>query len=49
MADLYKVKELPGHKNISTTIRYTHHYPGSLRPSIEILDNLSQISSHLIE
>ena len=37
--DLYKVKELLGHKTISMTMRYAHHYPESLRSSIEVLDN----------
>jgi integrase len=37
-ADLYKVKELPGHKTIAMTMRYAHHYPESLRSSVEVLD-----------
>ncbi len=36
--DLYKVKELLGHKTIAMTMRYAHHYPESLRSSIEVLD-----------
>jgi len=36
--DLYKVKELLGHKSITMTMRYAHHYPESLRSSVEILD-----------
>lgn len=36
--DLYKVKELLGHKTITMTMRYAHHYPESLRSSIEVLD-----------
>jgi len=36
--DLYKVKELLGHKGIAMTMRYAHHYPESLRASVEILD-----------
>lgn len=38
-AELYKVKELLGHKSISMTMRYSHHCPDSLRSSIEILDS----------
>jgi integrase len=37
--DLYKVKELLGHKTIAMTVRYAHHYPESLRSSVEILDS----------
>lgn len=45
--NLYKVSKLLGHKDISTTQRYAHHYPESLRDGVEILDgfqekNLSQ-------
>ena len=37
--DIYVVKELLGHKTITMTMRYAHHYPESLRSSIDILDN----------
>lgn len=37
--DLYKVAKLLGHKDISTTQRYAHHYPESLRDGVEVLDN----------
>jgi integrase len=37
--DLYKVKELLGHKTITMTMRYAHHYPESLRSSVTVLDN----------
>lgn len=36
--DLYKISKLLGHKDISTTQRYAHHYPESLRSSVERLD-----------
>lgn len=36
--DLYKVKELLGHKTLAMTMRYAHHYPESLRASVETLD-----------
>ena len=39
--DLYKVAKLLGHKDITTTQRYAHHYPESLRDGVEILDNLT--------
>jgi len=43
--DLYKVKELLGHKSIVTTQRYAHHYPESLRSSVDVLEEcaLAQI------
>lgn len=37
--DLYSVQKLLGHERISTTERYAHHYPESLRPSISALDD----------
>lgn len=46
--DLYKVKELLGHKTITMTMRYSHHYPESLRSSVEVLDNC-YISATLCE
>jgi len=39
--DLYKVAKLLGHKDISTTQRYAHHYPESLRDGVEVLDHKS--------
>jgi integrase len=39
--DLYKVAKLLGHADISTTQRYAHHYPESLRDGVEILDKPS--------
>jgi integrase len=36
--DLYKVQKLLGHKSIVMTQRYAHHYPESLRSSVEVLD-----------
>lgn len=37
--DLYRVKELLGHKTLAMTMRYAHHYPESLRASVEVLDD----------
>lgn len=37
--DLYKVKELLGHKSLTMTMRYAHHCPESLRASVEVLDS----------
>ncbi|HXX57524.1 MAG TPA: tyrosine-type recombinase/integrase [Thermodesulfovibrionales bacterium] len=42
--DLYKVKELLGHKTIQMTMRYAHHYPESLRSSVEVLDSCQDVS-----
>lgn len=36
--DLYKVARLLGHADVSTTQRYAHHYPESLRDAVEVLD-----------
>lgn len=36
--DLYKVSKLLGHKDTTTTQRYAHHYPESLRDGVDILD-----------
>ena len=38
--DLYVVKELLGHKSITMTMRYVHHYPESLRSGVEVLDKV---------
>ena len=35
--DLYKVKNLLGHKTVNMTMKYAHHYPESLRSSVEVL------------
>jgi site-specific recombinase XerD len=37
--DLYAISKLLGHSDISTTQRYAHHCPESLRNSVEILEN----------
>jgi integrase len=39
--DFYKVAKLLGHSDMSTTQRYAHHYPESLRDGVEILDSLN--------
>jgi len=36
--DLYRVAKLLGHRDVSTTQRYAHHCPESLRSSVEMLD-----------
>lgn len=42
--DLYKVQKLPGHKSITMTQRYAHHYPEGLRSSVEVLDRVTNLS-----
>lgn len=37
--DLYAISKLLGHKDISTTQRYAHHCPESLRHSVDVLEN----------
>jgi integrase len=50
--DFYRIKELLGHKTINMTMRYAHHYPESLRSSIDVLDrnydNSTTVSSGAI-
>jgi integrase len=36
--DLYKISKLMLHRNITTTERYAHHYPESLRDAVDALD-----------
>ena len=40
--DLYRVKDLLGHKTLSMTARYAHHYPESLRESVHVLDKCNK-------
>ncbi len=44
--DVYKVKELLGHKTIAMTMRYAHHYPESLRSGIAVLDQLHDMAQN---
>lgn len=43
--DLYKIAKLLGHKTITMTQRYSHHYPESLRDGVEVLDRAVTIWS----
>jgi integrase len=50
--DLYVVKELLGHKTITMTMRYAHHYPESLRHGVDLLDSFGQKntqSGHIVD
>jgi integrase len=37
--DLYRIAKLLGHNDISTTQRYAHHCPESLRSGVDVLQN----------
>ena len=43
--NLYKVQVLLSHKGAEMTQRYAHHYPESLRGSVEILDQLKAVTN----
>ncbi len=40
--DLYTVQKLGRWKNISMIMRYAHHYPETLRSSVEVLDKIGR-------
>ena len=44
--DLYTVQKLGRWKSVSMVTRYAHHYPESLRPGVEVLDQGSTILAH---
>lgn len=44
--DLYTVQKLGRWKSVSMVTRYAHHYPESLRPGVEVLDQNSTIIAH---
>jgi len=39
--DIYKLSKILGHRSITMTMRYSHHYPESLRDGVEVLDKKS--------
>lgn len=43
--DIYSVQKLLGHTTVSMTMRYAHHYPESLRASVQVLDKPITIPS----
>ncbi len=45
--DLYTVQKLGQWKNVSMVMRYAHHYPESLRPGVEVLDQFGQKLSQI--
>ena len=48
--DLYTVQKLGRWKTISMVMRYAHHYPESLRSSVEVLDRIGRkISTNLAQ
>lgn len=50
--DLFKISKLLGHEDISTTQRYAHHCPDSLREGVEILEsdyNLTTVEENVLQ
>lgn len=40
--DIYKLSKILGYRSIALKVRYSHHYPESLRDSVELLDRKAQ-------
>jgi site-specific recombinase XerD len=47
--DLYAISRLLGHNDISTTQRYAHHSPESLRNSVEVLEKCYNFTTFGVE
>ena len=48
--DLYRIAKLLGHNDVSTTQRYAHHCPESLRSGVDILNdyyNFTTVTSNV--
>ena len=47
--DLYRIAKLLGHNDISTTQRYAHHCPESLRSGVDVLQNYYNSTTLAVE
>jgi len=49
MCEAYAVKHIIMHRTLAMTTRYAHHYPESLRASVEVLDGCYNFTTMKVE